>query len=187
MRLLASVPADGGRVLQLVSAHEGEGVSSLLLDIGLIEGGADRRVLYVDVDPRPGREIVSTFSKQGVGLARQPGERVVQVAGTQLYVTQPVNGGDLGGGQTDWRKVLTKARGQYDLILIDPPALQRSAAALAIAPFADITLVVVEAERTRAAVARNLVGRIESAGGEVLGVILNKRRFYIPRMIYSWL
>jgi hypothetical protein len=148
MRLLASVPADGGRVLQLVSAHDGEGVSSLLLDIGLIEGGADRRVLYVDVDPRPGHEIVSAFSKQGVGLARQPGERVVQVAGTQLYITQPVSGADLSSGQVDWRKVLTKARAQYDLILIDP---------------------------------------IESAGGEVLGVILNKRRFYIPRLIYSWL
>ena len=187
MRLLASVPADGGRVLQFVSAHEGEGVSSLLLDIGLIEGGADRRVLYIDVDPRPGHEVVSTFSKQGVGLARQPGERVVQVAGTQLYVTQSVSGADLSAGQTDWRKVLTKARGQYDLILIDPPALQRSAAALGIAPFADMTLAVVEAERTRAAVARNLVDRVESAGGEVLGVILNKRRFYIPRMIYSWL
>jgi len=186
MRLLASVPADGGRVLQLLSAHEGEGVSSLLLDIGLIEGAADRRVLYIDVDPSPGRDVVSSFSKQGVGLARQLGERVVQVAGTQLYVTQPAGGLDLGGGQTDWRKVLTKARGQYDLILIDPPALQRSAAALAIAPFADITLAVVEAERTRAAVARNLVDRVESAGGEVLGVILNKRRFYIPRMIYSW-
>ena len=187
MRLLASVPSDGGRVLQFVSAHEGEGVSSLLLDIGLIEGGGDRRVLYIDVDPRPGREVVSAFSKQGVGLARLPGERVVQVAGTQLYVTQPVSSADMASGQTDWRKVLTKARGQYDLILIDPPALQRSAAALAIAPFADITLAVVEAERTRAAVARNLVDRVESAGGEVLGVILNKRRFYIPRMIYSWL
>jgi len=187
MRLLASVPADGGRVLQLVSAHEGEGVSSLLLDIGLIEGAADRRVLYIDVDPRPGHEIVTEFSKQGVGLARQPGERVVQVAGTSLYVTQPVSGADMAAGHMDWRKVLSKARSQYDLILIDPPPLQRSAAALAIAPFADITLAVVEAERTRAAVARNLVDRVESAGGEVLGVILNKRRFYIPRMIYSWL
>jgi succinoglycan biosynthesis transport protein ExoP len=187
MRLLASVPSDGGRVLQFVSAHEGEGVSSLLLDIGLIEGAGDRRVLYIDVDPRPGHEVVSEFSKQGVGLARQPGERVVQVAGTSLYVTQPVSGADLASGQTDWRKVLTKARGAYDLILIDPPPLQRSAAALALAPFADITLAVIEAERTRAAVARNLVDRVESAGGEVLGVILNKRRFYIPRMIYSWL
>jgi len=187
MRLLASVPADGGRVLQLVSAHEGEGVSSLLLDIGLIEGAADRRVLYIDVDPRPGHEIVTEFSKQGVGLARQPGERVVQVAGTSVYVTQPVSGADMAAGHMDWRKVLSKARSQYDLILIDPPPLQRSAAALAIAPFADITLAVVEAERTRAAVARNLVDRVESAGGEVLGVILNKRRFYIPRMIYSWL
>jgi len=187
MRLLASVPADGGRVLQLVSAHEGEGVSSLLLDIGLIEGAGDRRVLYIDVDPRPGHEIVSAFSKQGVGLARQPGERVVQVAGTSLYITQPVSGADMAAGHMDWRKVLTKARSQYDLILIDPPPLQRSAAALAVAPFADITLAVVEAERTRAAVARNLVDRVESAGGEVLGVILNKRRFYIPRMIYSWL
>ena len=49
---------------------------------------------------------------------------------------------------------------------------------------ADATLVVVEAELTRAAVARRLVEQIDDAGGQVIGAVLNKRSFYIPRWLY---
>ncbi|MBV9511685.1 MAG: hypothetical protein JO303_15540, partial [Caulobacteraceae bacterium] len=188
MRLLASVPADGGRVLQLVSAHEGEGVSSLMQDIAFTEAAQSaRRVLLVDVEPRPGREIAQNLAKQGVAMRREPGDKLMQVADTALFVSFPIRAADLADGRMDWRKVLGKARDRFDLILVDAPPLQRSAAALAIAPYADITLAVVEAEKTRAAVARNLVDRVETAGGEVLGVVLNKRRFYIPRLLYQWL
>ena len=111
----------------------------------------------------------------------------MQVGDASLFVSQPIRGSDVEEGRIDWRKVLGKARDRFDLILIDAPPLQRSAAALTIAPYVDITLAVVEAEKTRAAVTRNLVDRIDKAGGEVMGAILNKRRFYIPRMVYSWL
>ena len=188
MRLLASVPADGGRVLQLAAAHEGEGVSSLILDIAMTEAAqSSRRVLLVDVEPRPGQEVAQGLAKQGVAMRRSPGDKLMQVADTALFVSFPIRASDLIEGRMDWRKVLGKARDRFDLILIDAPALQRSAAALAIAPYADITLAVVEAEKTRAAVTRAMVDRIETAGGEVMGAILNKRRFYIPRLIYSWL
>jgi Mrp family chromosome partitioning ATPase len=68
---------------------------------------------------------------------------------------------------------------------MDSPAVQRSSAGILVAPLADITLVVVEAESTRAPVIQNLVRRIEAGGGAVFGAVLNKRRFFIPRFVYS--
>ena len=70
-------------------------------------------------------------------------------------------------------------------MLIDAPSLQRSSAGIEVAGLADLAIVVVEAEATRVAVAKRLVERLESAGGQVVGAILNKRAFYIPRFIYA--
>ena len=44
--------------------------------------------------------------------------------------------------------------------------------------------VVMEAETTRGPVARATIETIERFGGKVLGLVFNKRRFYIPRWIY---
>jgi Mrp family chromosome partitioning ATPase len=43
---------------------------------------------------------------------------------------------------------------------------------------------VLEAEKTRWPVAENTKQMIEKNGGKVLGVVLNKRQFYIPDFIY---
>ena len=109
----------------------------------------------------------------------------MRVDGSQLFVTSPV--AEQAAGPVDWGKVLDASREDFELILVDTPPVAQSSAALAIAPFADMTVAVVEAEKTRAAVARNLTDRVEAAGGKIVGAILNKRRFYIPRAIYSWL
>ena len=84
-----------------------------------------------------------------------------------------------------WLAFLKAARADYPLILLDSPAVQRSAAGVLIAPLADMTLIVVEAESARVPVVQNLVRRIEGGGGAVFGVVLNKRRFFIPRFVYS--
>jgi len=93
----------------------------------------------------------------------------------------------MGAAEAQLEKTIAQARRDYDVVLVDTPAMARSAAALIAAPMVDMTLIVVEAEATRAAVARNLIERIDAAGGEVIGAVLNKRGFYIPRLIYSWL
>ena len=73
----------------------------------------------------------------------------------------------------------------FPVVVIDAPSLQRSSAALLLAPLADLSVLVIEAEETRTAVAANLIERVAASGGRVAGVILNMRRFHIPRFIYS--
>ena len=49
---------------------------------------------------------------------------------------------------------------------------------------ADSCLLVVEAGRTRTPVVRRAMEEIEAAGGKLQGVVLNRRKHYIPSWIY---
>ena len=49
----------------------------------------------------------------------------------------------------------------------------------------DGVILVVEAECTRWQIVQQTKENIEIRGGKVLGVILNKRRFYIPKFVYD--
>ena len=45
----------------------------------------------------------------------------------------------------------------------------------------------IEANRARVPVVANLVANLQAVHANVLGTVLNKRRFYLPSLIYRWL
>jgi Mrp family chromosome partitioning ATPase len=76
---------------------------------------------------------------------------------------------------------------QNQVVLIDCPPLCSSPVVLALAPYIDGVLLVVEdGKRTKAEIDR-AVSTIHAAQGQVLGMILNKRRYVLPRWLYSLL
>jgi Mrp family chromosome partitioning ATPase len=80
-----------------------------------------------------------------------------------------------------WKKL----KQRFDLILVDSPPATTSTDGLAISSKVDGVILVVEAEKTRWPVAENVRDRIKRSGGNILGIVLNKRRFYIPDFIYK--
>jgi Mrp family chromosome partitioning ATPase len=58
---------------------------------------------------------------------------------------------------------------------------------LAIVSKVDGIILVLDAEKTKWRVARHVRERIEIAGGNILGVVFNKRRYHIPQFIYKYL
>jgi Mrp family chromosome partitioning ATPase len=46
-------------------------------------------------------------------------------------------------------------------------------------------ILVVESGKTRRQVALTAKRKLEGAGGKILGVVLNKRRYYIPEFVYK--
>ena len=187
LRLIASMPRSSGRVLQLIAAHDGEGVSSMVRDLAVIAAaGGARKVLLLDIEPPTGRGTAAMLAAHGHSLGAMTAERrTMRVDNSSLYVTAPLGAGGLKINEANWAKIIDAARTGFDLVLIDAPSLQRSSAGIEVAGLADLAIVVVEAEATRVAVAKRLVERLESAGGQVVGAILNKRAFYIPRFIYA--
>ncbi|MBS0172113.1 MAG: hypothetical protein JSR62_17345 [Nitrospira sp.] len=85
-------------------------------------------------------------------------------------------------------EVAKTMRDRFDLIVIDgPPLISFPEMQVAIASV-DGTVLVVEAERTVSVAAAQAVTSIESAGGHLLGLVLNKRHYVIPDWIYDrWL
>jgi len=76
-------------------------------------------------------------------------------------------------------------RKKYDLVLIDSISAASSPDGIEIARRVDGVVLVVEAEKTRWQVVENLKEKIENSGGNILGLVFNKRRFYIPENIYQ--
>lgn len=86
-----------------------------------------------------------------------------------------------------FRRWLEEHTGAYEVVLTDlPPILDRPNWG-PLLPAQDGVLLVMEAERTRAAVLDAAVSAVEGAGGHILGVVFNRRRLYIPQAIYRWL
>ncbi|MFB3123892.1 MAG: cobalamin biosynthesis protein CobQ, partial [Candidatus Binatia bacterium] len=71
--------------------------------------------------------------------------------------------------------------------VLDAPSVHGFAECRVLCAKVDGVVLVVESGRTRRQVAFNAKKQLEEAGGKLLGVVLNKRRYYIPEFIYRWL
>jgi protein-tyrosine kinase len=79
---------------------------------------------------------------------------------------------------------LEELKNKYDFILIDSSPAITSPDSIAISRFTDGVVLVVEAERTRKQVIENVKNKITRNGGNIIGVVFNKRKYYIPEFVY---
>ncbi len=184
MRILATVGREHHALVQFIAANTGEGTSSLALDFAIAAAQRKQRVLLLDVEPEGGG-VIGHLRSQGATLsATETAGGVMRVGSSRLYVAS-TRGLDLSEDRLS--SAIIAARNSFDLVVMAAPALQQSYLGVTLSGLSDLTAVVIEAEQTRAAVVRNLLDKLDAAGADVAGAILNKRRFYIPRLIYGWL
>ena len=179
-----------GAIVQLVAATSREGTSTVVRDLALVAARmTGMRVLLLDIDPPGNKQITALRDQYGIPaldadpLSSQTASLFVhRLALGGLHVTEarltPAT------SSPAWAKMFDALRTNFELILIDSPSIDRSYDSIMLAPAVDANLLVVEAERTRSAVAQNLRDRVLDVGGIVSGVVLNKQRFYIPDFIY---
>jgi Mrp family chromosome partitioning ATPase len=177
----------GGSVVQLVASRNGEGVSTLTRDLCLVSAANGYRTLLFAAEA-PGKRVDWPRSIYGMpsGLrpvAGPPVLEMVQVGETPLSLAAPLESLPL--QVQSWVAIIAEMRTLFDFVVIDTPATSRSYTGIMLAPLIDTTAVVVAAESTRASMARSLRDRLAEAGGDTAGVILNKRRFYVPRAAYD--
>jgi hypothetical protein len=82
-------------------------------------------------------------------------------------------------------RLLERLRERFDLIVIDAPALGTSSDGVRVSKLADGVAMVVEAGETRWQAIKRDLTRLQAQGAKVLGVVLNKRKYYIPGFIYK--
>jgi len=87
--------------------------------------------------------------------------------------------------ESEWfAEFLKMMRESFDYVILDTPPATIFSDAQIIGRQADGVILILESGKTRRQVAFKAKTEIEAAGGKFLGVILNKRKFYIPKWLY---
>jgi capsular exopolysaccharide synthesis family protein len=82
-------------------------------------------------------------------------------------------------------RMLRELRDRFELIVIDSAPLVPFAEGVQLSRKVDGVVMVVRSASTRQTTAQRVLGLLDDAGANVLGSVLNGRRFYIPRFIYD--
>jgi len=192
--LRASVGSEQ-RTLLITSANAGEGKTTVACNIAFsLAQQAGARTIIVDanlhnpqlhglfeVDPDPG---VSTLLFDHLGLENT------------LHATDQKNLYMMSLGESEHgflslfntvrvRHVLEKLSRLFHVVIFDGPPVFGPSDPAIIASCFNHVLLVLECEQTRWEVVVSAKERILSTGGPISGVILNRRKHYIPKRIYE--
>lgn len=183
--------ADGApRITLFVGASPGCGTSTVAA--GFARSLCDRagaRVLLLDFDPRrPARAAgQASFPDLAYWLdANAPRHRDASEEGSP----EPLRIG-LGSmppallhGEA-FDEFLQAARERFDQVIVDAPALQNHPESLVLSRKADRVVLVVESRATRKQSALWAKQELIHARANLVGVVLNRRRFYVPHWLYE--
>ena len=86
---------------------------------------------------------------------------------------------------TRFDKTLKLMREKFDYVILDAPPVTGCAETKVMGKKVDGVILVIESGKTRKQVATRAKQELEDAGAKVLGVILNRRKHYIPEWIYK--
>ncbi|MBF0457456.1 MAG: CpsD/CapB family tyrosine-protein kinase [Nitrospirae bacterium] len=83
------------------------------------------------------------------------------------------------------KEKIDELKTRCDYLIFDSASIMGSADMAVLSTFFDGVILVIECEKTKWQVVDLAKGKLESAGANILGVVLNKRKFYIPRWLYG--
>jgi len=182
------------RTIFVTSCFNGEGKTTAAVSMAhaLTINGISK-VLLIDGNPRTHRlhELYGTEDAPGllqlIAGTAGVGEVVRETKYPHVYV-MPF--GEKNGARPNLlkdgrlRETMEMLREHYDYVLMDGHSAMASSDAVMVASCFEGTLLVVECERTKWEVVQMTSEKIRMVGGHVLGTILNRRRYYIPRLLY---
>lgn len=195
--ITAALPDTDHRAVLLVGSRSNEGTSTLARQLArVVSVRMEKSVLLIDLDrSRPDLHIYSksnpTSNSQGALKTEvEINQALTRVEESNLYVmplfwrtmASPKTIDDAKRGDF-WESL----KSQFDLIIVDSPPASMFPDGPAIVSRLDGVILVVEAEKTRWHVALSVKEKILKSGGNILGIVFNKRRLYIPEVIYRYL
>jgi protein-tyrosine kinase len=191
----ALLPKCPRKIIQFIGSLEGEGTSTIAREFARVSAfEVGQSVLLLDADrTQPTQHHYFALAEgngwlEAIKNCRGIDGALYKIEDSKLFVSPSSNSTTFSpdifnsASSDGFWKIL---KDRFDLIIVDSAPLTRSPDGLAIAPKADGVVLVIEAERTRGAVAENVKERISQVGGNILGLVFNKRRFYIPESIYK--
>lgn len=176
-------------IVELVGAHNTDEASRLARQFARVAAvRMGKRVLLLNA---VGQVLVDDGSQDWQNMLHtgEPDESLFRPVGdTSLWVSQlAASSASLPAilAEPQMPGLLDQLRQRFDLIVVDAPALGMSSDGVRVSALTDGVVVAVEAGETHWQAIRRDLTRLEAQKARVLGVVLNKRKYYIPSFIYK--
>jgi protein-tyrosine kinase len=176
------------KVILFLSAKDGEGTSTIVREFARIAARKMGKTVFLMDSRRNSHEkciflhIIPEGTWEGVATGNDTSRDEMDL---EMCPIDQYRGNDpLNFYSPNIKDFWNSLRQKYDLILVDSSSASSSPDGIEISRRVDGVVLVVEAEKTRWQVVENLKEKIENSGGNILGMVFNKRRFYIPESIY---
>ena len=182
--LLMLVDEHRSAVVHVTAAAGREGTSTVAREVAAaVAASGCKDVALVDAHP----------GGRGAGLLDAAERGDVPVLEPATVNGSPVATGSFSSGRVpaarldSVRSLYAQLRTRYALTVVDCPPVLSGGGAAVLGSAADGTVLVVEAERTRVADVNRAHELLQQVGAPVLGVVLNKSRSRVPRLIGRFL
>jgi capsular exopolysaccharide synthesis family protein len=186
-----AVPAGLHTILIAASRH-GEGATTVAIGLASALGKErESRVLLLEANVRtPCFGAILPLPTES-GLAEfASGRMAPEALASRLdgFNFSVIAAGMTRGQPVDFEVVgtlLARLRSQFDFIVIDAPPVNSYADTSVLATKVDGVILVVEADRTPVVDAETAKRQLDKIGARILGVVLNRRRSYLPAFLES--
>lgn len=191
--LLAKIPR---KLILFIGSQPGEGTSTLAREFATLAAvHLNKKVLLFDADRQAPNQkyhygITDQIGWQDAEMSGDIQDVICQIGNSRLYLCPSSNNVSISPEIFDSRIItatLSKLRERFDLVVIDSPPPVQAPDGLALAPHVDGVILVVEAENTRWKVSENSKNRLLAVHANILGMVFNKRRYYVPNFFYRLL
>ena len=194
-KLLTHYASESIKTILITGTAHGSGVSTTAVSLATALAKNSRlKVLLVDANLRtPGlHEVFKTNFTGGVyDLINKEDDNSLKFQkvgpGDMFLFPSGVNNAvDNGYFESDrFDMLLQSTRKSFDYVILDCAPVGNFPDSQTICARVDGVILVIESGKTRRHVALRAKKELEDAGGRVLGVILNRRKHYIPGWIYN--
>lgn len=184
-------------VLAVIGCRRGEGTTTVAANLAAtLARHDDGSVLLMDADiGHPSvHHIFNSKLSPGFADALAKGRcNVNTIVSSPVQNLHILSAGCMNGNISEmfnsnaFSKLLKSVKNRYRFVVIDVPAAHEVSWAVPLVGLCDGAVLVVEAERLRWEVAQNTKEQLLNTKANILGVVLNKRRFYIPEWLYQTL
>ena len=184
-------------LIGIISCYRGEGVSTIASNLATaFAQNSDINVLLVDTN------YVNPSVHKNFGINLSPGLGEILFDGQDIkaaiHATMLKNFFILTAGEfyknsginfesKEFSDLLVSLRNNYSYVIFDSPAIDAASSTARFASLLDGVVLVTEAERVRWEVAQRVKDQFIKANANILGVVLNKQQFHIPKWLYKTL
>jgi Mrp family chromosome partitioning ATPase len=183
-------PARSGAVFCFASSVSGEGASYVSYNVArVLAQSFDRHVAWVDANFRsPQRSLADSKTVALADLLDAP-ERVSEIADSGQFVVIP-SGAHLEAGlgrltDESCGHLFAELAAAFDFVIIDAPPILESIEAGRLAARSAGLVLVIERKRLKWEIVQHGLDDLAAKKVRVLGAVLNKRDYELPRFLYN--